>query len=90
MGEEVKKRKPGSSQWCPRKGQRGNEQKLKHEAFLLNIRKNFLLQGWSNTVRNQPEIVDSPSLEMFKTQPDMALNNLLKLLWAGRLDKKIS
>jgi len=56
---------------------RGNEHKLKHRKFRLNMRKNFFTLGvmehWNRLPR---EVVDSPSLEIFKTCLDMLLCNL--------------
>jgi len=57
---------------------RGNEHKLKHRKFRLNMRKNFLTlrvtEHWTSLPR---EVVDSPSLEIFKTCLDMVLCSLL-------------
>ena len=47
---------------------RGNGHKLKHRMFCTNVHKNFftvrLTEHWKRLPR---EIVESPSLEMFKT-----------------------
>ena len=50
----------------------------KHKKFHLNMRKNFftlrVTEHWNRLPR---EIVDSPSLKIFKTRLDKALCNLL-------------
>ena len=47
---------------------RGNRHKLKHRKFHLNMRKNFftlrVMEHWNRLPRG---VVDSPSLEIFKT-----------------------
>jgi len=57
---------------------RGNGHKLKHRKFLLNTRKNFftlrVIEHWN---RLPSEVVDSPSLEIFKTCQDKVLCSLL-------------
>jgi len=57
---------------------RGNRHKLKHRKFQLNMRKNFLalrvIEHWNRLPRG---VVESPSLEIFKTHLDMVLCNLL-------------
>ncbi|KGL79053.1 hypothetical protein N309_01268, partial [Tinamus guttatus] len=51
-----------------------NGQKLKHQKFHGNLRKNFLTvkarEHWNRLPR---EVVESPSLEIFKTRLDAAL-----------------
>jgi len=65
---------------------RGNGHKLN---FHLNTRKNFftlrVMEPWNRLPRG---VVDSPSLEIFKTCLDKVLGSLLwvTLLWPGGLD----
>jgi len=57
---------------------RGNGHKLKHRKFQLNMRKNFftlrVMEHWNRLPR---EVVESPSLEIFKTHQDKVLCSLL-------------
>jgi len=57
---------------------RGSGHKLKHRIFRLNLRKNFfplrVTDHWSRLPR---EVVESPSLEIFKTHLDKFLCSLL-------------
>jgi len=57
---------------------RGNGHKLKHRKFRLNTRKNFfplrVTEPWDRLPRG---VVDSPSLEIFKTHLDEVLCSLL-------------
>ena len=57
---------------------RGNGHKLKYIKFRLNMRKNFFpLRATENWNRLPREVVESPSLEIFKTCLDKVLCNLL-------------
>ena len=63
---------------------RGNGHKLKHRKFRLNMRKNFftlrVMEHWNRLPR---AVVESPSLEIFKTRLDKIPCSLLwvTLLW---------
>ena len=53
---------------------RGNEHKQKHRRFLLNIRKHFFTVRVTKHCHRLPrEVVESPSLEIFKTHMDSLL-----------------
>jgi len=57
---------------------RGNGHKRKHRKFCLNMRKNFfplrVMEPWNRLPR---EVVDSLSLEIFKTRMEKVLCSLL-------------
>ena len=57
---------------------RGSSHKPKHRKFCTNVHKNFftvrVMKHWSRLPR---EVVESPSLEMFKTHLDTYLCNLV-------------
>ena len=57
---------------------RSNGHKLKHKEFHLNMTKNFFVLRVAEHCNRLPrEVVESPSLEAFKTHMDMFLCHLL-------------
>jgi len=56
----------------------GNEHKRNHWKFQLNTRKNFftlrVMEHWNMLPRG---VVESPSLDIFKTRPDAVLCSLI-------------
>jgi len=59
---------------------RGNRQKRKRSMFPLNIRKHFftvrVTENWNRLLR---EMIESSSLEIFKSCPDMVLGKWPKV-----------
>ena len=65
---------------------RGDGHKLKHRRVLLNIRKHFFTVSVTDHWPRLPrDIVESPSLEIFKTQLDTVLGNWL---WVAQLEQR--
>jgi len=65
---------------------RGNGHKLKQRKFQLNTKKKFFTLRVTECWNRLPTgVVDSPSLEIFKTRLDVVLCSLLwvTLLWQG-------
>lgn len=63
---------------CPDKS---NRHQLKHRKYHLNIKSRFYcFKCWNRLPR---EVVSLPSLEIFSTQLDTALGNLLRLALLG-------
>ena len=65
-----------SSEVCNNRA-RSSGQKLEYRKFQTNTRKNFFtvrVEHWNRLLR---EVVESPSLEIFKTHLDTYLCNLL-------------
>ncbi|KFV85187.1 hypothetical protein N308_06089, partial [Struthio camelus australis] len=55
-----------------------NGQKLNHRKFHLNKRKNFFTVRVTERWKRLPsKVVESPSLEIFKTRLDVILGNML-------------
>ena len=56
---------------------RGNRHKLKHRRLWLNMKGHFTVMVTEQWHRFPREVVESPSLEMFKTCLDAILHNML-------------
>jgi len=61
----------------PSDRKRGNEHKLKHRKFRLKMRKNFTLRVTEHWNRLPRQVVESPSLEIFKTRLNKVVCSLL-------------
>ena len=59
---------------------RGNGHKMDHRKFRTNMRKNFTVRVTEHWDRLPREVVESPSLGIFKTRLDAYLGSLL---WQG-------
>jgi len=74
----VNRMQPDSFQWCPATGQGAMGTNLKHKKFHPNTRKSLftlrVMEHWNWLPR---EVVDSPSLEIFKTHLHEFLCSLL-------------
>jgi len=76
----VRRTRTDSFQWCPATGQGATGTKLRHRKFYLNTRKIFfplrVTEPWNRLSR---DVVDSSSLEIFKTRLEEVLCNLLQV-----------
>jgi len=70
--------RPDSFQWRVAIGPGAMAKKMEHRKFHINMQKNFLTvkvtEHWNRLPR---EVLESPSLEIFKTHLDTYLCNLL-------------
>lgn len=77
--EAEKKTAPGSPQWFPVTGQEAEGTKW-NRRLLLNIRKHFFITSVTKHWHKLPwEIVESPTLEIFKSWLDTVLDNQLQV-----------
>jgi len=92
-----RRRAEGGAQLCSLESSdrtRGNDSKLRHGRFRLNIKKHFFAKTVAKPWNRLPrEVVDAPSLSVFKRHLNNVLNNLVSfwsaLNWSGCWTKMI-